>query len=135
MNKGIKTRWLKVLRSGVYKQAKGMLRKQYKPLGGKVETGYCCLGVLTDMYIKSAEGKRQNAHWDENSNLVHGIGRGKKTYHGAVTAPVVMKWAGLIHDNPYLQKGVRGRHLCASDWNDDSKVGFLGIADRIEATL
>lgn len=45
MNKRIKAKWLKALRSGKYKQGTGILRRvdletaQYK---------YCCLGVLAD---------------------------------------------------------------------------------------
>lgn len=39
MNKRIKTKWLKALRSGYYKQARGVLRNG---LTGR----YCCIGVL-----------------------------------------------------------------------------------------
>lgn len=41
MKTGFKSKWLKALRSGKYKQAKGRLRKK---LNGHY--GYCCLGVL-----------------------------------------------------------------------------------------
>jgi hypothetical protein len=38
MDKKLKSRWLRALRSGKYKQAKRVLRRD--------ETHYCCLGVL-----------------------------------------------------------------------------------------
>ena len=40
MDKKLKTRWIKALRSGKYPQATNGLR---------TETGYCCLGVLCDL--------------------------------------------------------------------------------------
>lgn len=44
MNKRIKAKWVKALRSGKYKQARGVLKK---------DTRFCCLGVLTDIRSKS----------------------------------------------------------------------------------
>lgn len=44
MKKEIKEKWVKALRSGKYKQATCSLHVK----GG----GYCCLGVLTDLYLK-----------------------------------------------------------------------------------
>lgn len=43
MKKSLKTRWLKALRSGKYRQATGTLQRLTKT--GKVK-GNCCLGVL-----------------------------------------------------------------------------------------
>lgn len=47
MNPEIKNRWTKALRSGKYKQGKGLLRDS--------EDRYCCLGVLCDV-VKSDLG-------------------------------------------------------------------------------
>ena len=44
MNKQVKTAWLKALRSGEYKQARGQL---------KVGDAYCCLGVVSDLAVKA----------------------------------------------------------------------------------
>ena len=41
MNLEIKTKWLKALRSGIYKQVTGELHS---------EKGYCCLEVLCDVF-------------------------------------------------------------------------------------
>ena len=39
-------KWTKALRSGKYKQRKGLLQDSY---------GYCCLGVACDIFIKDKE--------------------------------------------------------------------------------
>ena len=41
MNKRIKAKWVKALRSGKYKQARGVLRNAFGAM--------CCMGVLTDI--------------------------------------------------------------------------------------
>jgi hypothetical protein len=43
MNQQVKEKWITALRSGEYTQAREFLRTDY---------GYCCLGVLTDLYLK-----------------------------------------------------------------------------------
>lgn len=45
MNKVLKAKWVKALRSGKYKQIDGWLKK-YLEDGS---TGFCCLGVLQDI--------------------------------------------------------------------------------------
>ena len=44
MNPDIKKRWVEALRSGQYSQIRGKLHRENE--------GYCCLGVLTDLYLK-----------------------------------------------------------------------------------
>ncbi len=46
MDKIVKEKWLAALRSGHYKQTTGCLRDN---------KGFCCLGVLCDLYIKEHE--------------------------------------------------------------------------------
>jgi len=54
MKKNIMNKWVKALRSGKYKQC----REQLCSVSGTTgEESYCCLGVLTDLYLK--ERKRQ----------------------------------------------------------------------------
>lgn len=43
MNPEVKAKWIEALTSGEYSQTNGCL---------KDNAGYCCLGVLTDLYIK-----------------------------------------------------------------------------------
>jgi hypothetical protein len=54
MKKTIMNKWVKALRSGKYKQC----REKLCNVDGKTgEESFCCLGVLTDLYLK--ERKRQ----------------------------------------------------------------------------
>lgn len=48
LNKRLKNKWLKALRSGEYKQGKGSLCIYNK----KGEAHFCCLGVFADVAIK-----------------------------------------------------------------------------------
>lgn len=105
MKKEIKKLWIKALRSGEYKQIRDKLRK---------EEGFCCLGVLCDLY-----GKRRRIGWVDNSFL-------KETL---ALPPRVMKWAGLKEDDPKLGRAT------ASHFNDNSKYSFKKIADLIEKRI
>lgn len=109
MNKRIKARWVKALRSGKYKQGINKLKTH----DGK----YCCLGVLTDLYCKSKKRAWASVH-----------------NGGDETLPVrVQKWAGVDGDNPE----VLGE--CISEYNDGGgnapKKSFRGIATLIEKHL
>lgn len=59
MNPRIKRLWIKALESGKYKQTKGVLRGRglsaTNPTTIELEEGFCCLGVLTDLYIKETK--------------------------------------------------------------------------------
>jgi hypothetical protein len=62
MKQEIKEKWVAALRSGEYRQTRSTLRD---------ETGFCCLGVLTDLYLKEndEEWVLINTHYsfdDEN---------------------------------------------------------------------
>jgi hypothetical protein len=49
MKKNIKRKWIAALVSGEYKQGRNRLKN--------VEGGYCCLGVLCDLYAKEGKGR------------------------------------------------------------------------------
>jgi len=94
------------------------------------------------MYAKSPEGKKKGAYWDE-SNLFH---TSKRTDGERTDLPsIVEKWAGGGIRSAKLKLGrvrLRGRYSSVSDYpvtlmglNDDTKVGFRGIARRIKAEL
>lgn len=51
MNKRIKKSWIEALRSGKYKQGRGLLRAESSVLNEADDT-YCCLGVLFDLNLK-----------------------------------------------------------------------------------
>jgi hypothetical protein len=57
MNQEIKEKWIAALRSGEYNQTTGKL---------KTSSGYCCAGVLCDLYRKETG----NGEWDEFNRFV-----------------------------------------------------------------
>ncbi len=106
MNKRVKAKWLKALRSGKYAQGGGCLRSR----AGKGAI-YCCLGVLCHIKAQK-DGKVFN----------HGQG---DCYPGED----VQEWARLDSHNPKVRGG------CLSDLNDFKKKTFPEIADLIEKYL
>jgi hypothetical protein len=58
-NPDLKTRWLAALRSGEYKQTKEYLR---------TPDGFCCLGVLCDLYDPTVWDSVRDADDDHNYN-------------------------------------------------------------------
>lgn len=106
MNKTIKQKWLKALRSGKYKQTQGYLKN---------EGGYCCLGVLCDLAAKEGIGT-----WDGDY-----FSSGYITVDGLLPARV-MKWAGLSRNY-----GITYKKSTLDSLNDNGS-SFKEIADIIE---
>jgi hypothetical protein len=124
MNPKIREQWCAALRSGEYEQTKGALRR-YRP-GGK-PAGYCCLGVLTDLYVKA--GNPETYYTGDAGDY---IGRDDDSvWNTGVLSDPVTEWAGLSSDNPRLRtkNGLCG--LSAAELNDEG-VTFAEIADRID---
>lgn len=104
MLKRIKTKWVKALRSGKYAQTRGELRNA---------EGYCCLGVLTDLYCKE-----KNIRWKT------------ATKSTTIALPkVVQEWANIRRSNPIIGKNT------ASQLNDGKMKSFEEIADLIDLHL
>lgn len=114
MNKEVKRAWVEALRSGEYKQCTGRLRR---------EDGYCCLGVLCDLYKKD----HQDSNWEGNYFFLF---HGEHTDTAMSYLPEkVIKWAGLSSENPqYDGDGT------LSGLNDEGAT-FDEIADVIEGNL
>lgn len=107
MNKRIKTKWLKALRSGEYQQGKDALREGDK---------FCCLGVLCDLH-----NKKYNHYWEYDQYLAEDV-----------ALPIeVIKWSGLEDCNPQVNSKF-GDTL--SQANDDG-ASFKQIANIIEKQL
>lgn len=122
MKKSIAMKWVKALRSGKYKQTRGKLRGQ---------RGYCCLGVLCDIYDNKQWEKADEPFHDESTAFVFGDA-GEET-----TLPnEVQKWAGIKTDDGRHEK-IGTRHDFDSrgslvTLNDKQKWGFKKIAKFIE---
>lgn len=114
MNEEVKKLWVNALRSGKYKQAKSTLRNNY---------GYCCLGVLCDLYDPNK--------W-EHSDFVPET-RFSYLYMTSLLPTEVVQWAGLNRGDPIVE----GSSLsCYNDGHDGKKRhSFQEIADLIERHL
>jgi hypothetical protein len=107
MNQEIKQRWIEALRSGNYQQGKNSLFHCGK---------FCCLGVLTDLYIKE-----RGLQWQQDSADLWSF-----ETEGEVLPRSVQKWAGIDVFNPTIS-GNR-----ATDHNDNYHLSFNEIAALIE---
>ena len=115
MNPEIKAKWLAALRSGEYEQTRETLRNS---------KGFCCLGVLTDLYIKEKETKWiPEKRYDETVFY---------WFEGELeTLPDCVKhWAGLDEWNPLVTH--KGGRTCLGRLNDIERLDFNQIADVIE---
>ena len=116
MNADVKDLWVAALRSGTYTQTTGALQNAY---------GFCCLGVLCDLYCQEVGGNW--APSEDEELIVFTDADGNTNFE---TCPDgVVEWAEFDDDNPY----VSGRHL--SDWNDGEKISFDEIANLINENL
>jgi hypothetical protein len=112
MNQTIKEKWLQALRSKEYEQGRGCLKEEDK---------FCCLGVLTDLYIKE-----NNLNWslDDSSCVYEKL---------PVPAPAVRDWAGLEYANPVIKIDKPFPDTLAG--MNDHGYSFEEIADVIEQQL
>lgn len=110
MNPTVKKLWTDALRDGRYVQGYFALRR------GDL---YCCLGVLTDLYLKKA-----SREWEDKGNGSYVF---EKT--GGMLPPSVQKWAGLRSANPEID-GKRISYL-----NDDAELLFKDLAKKIDKHL
>lgn len=82
MNQEIKKRWVEALRDGTYKQGREVL-KSYD--------GYCCLGVLTDLFCHE-KGLSWEEALSQESEFEDDI------YDNELLPPLVREWASLKED-------------------------------------
>lgn len=131
MKKRVKNKWLEALRSGEYKQCKNRLTN------GR---GFCCLGVLTDLYIKSPTGKKNGAYWKKDYEQGEPYFVSKSQTEPNITPEEVRHWAGLTDTVPEVNtpKGIASL-AALNDANHDTEYqkpwSFNKIADTIEEQL
>jgi len=124
MNPEIKQLWTGALRSETYKQEKGHLR---------VGDGFCCLGVLCDLYEKQTPGAMWNEQRSDDSVRPFTSPSGERSE--AALPYAVQQWAGLEDSNPDVYTEA-GRLSMSSLANlNDSGSTFREIADLIEKSL
>lgn len=114
MKATVKRAWLKALRSGKYKQTKGILRSK--------TGGFCCLGVLCDIRDKQLKRTQWTASY---SCFSYG-----KRYNDGTLPVSVQKWAGLKSADPIVTKDEKS----LADLNDSGR-SFKHIANVIARQL
>lgn len=119
MEEGLRTEWLKALRSGDYKQCRGSLRSTTFE---SAETSYCCLGVLAKIAgLKFAEG---------DSNLLEGDSYPSDSYRHKISP--------LLGDKDTCEYyALTARNDGSKDRNGviHTPHSFKEIADWIEANI
>lgn len=117
MKEKIKQKWVEALKSKKYKQSQDALR---------TPQGFCCLGVLCDLYIeaKKLKGWRKvdRSHFSFGPNV---------TLSGYLP-DTVMKWAGLPSNDPKI---IQGRHQDPISVLNDRGITFKELAKLIEEQL
>ena len=106
MNKCIKEKWLRALRSGRYAQTNGYLHKEVNG-----QDRFCCLGVLTNLYVE-----------ENGEPEVWNLGN-------IILAEEVVEWAELTDENPHVV--IEGT---LASLNDSGRT-FKQIANIIEKEL
>lgn len=113
--KRIATEWMKRLRSGKFKQTIGTLCRASFDDKDKIDSlSYCCLGVLTDLYLEVHENKKLQPD------------------SGDYLSQKVRDWAHISRGGSYKTK--KGVIRCLSDLNDKG-LSFKKIANIIEKML
>jgi len=122
MNKRIKERWLKALRSGKYPQGRNRLRQDNK---------YCCLGVLCEIAAQSKiKGEPVTSIETFKSNDISIYYYDKERHYLPWS---VVRWAGLPEQKPTVK--VDGDGMADLAYLNDKGYTFEQIADLIEANL
>lgn len=119
MNTEIKEKWLKALRSGEYIQTTGIL---------KDDRGYCCLGVLCDLYRKD----KNIQGFDNEKGIFIDLFENKSN---EILTDDVMLWAGLDNRDPAVSLGLKEFFSNTLSNLNDNGESFNEIADLIEQNL
>lgn len=118
MDANIKHRWIEALESGEYQQGTHRLRT--------FDGGFCCLGVLCDVYSKET-----GIQWKDGVSPGFGGNIANEFFGSITTLPwQVMDWAGLDTELGHFVLP-NGDRTSLSAMNDKG-VKFPEIADVIE---
>lgn len=139
MKPEVKEKWLAALRSGEYPQSVGALRS---------DAGYCCLGVLCDLYRLENPSRWVEDHddlgtaafeWDPKRQAKRDGLEVTDAQNAAIDVPpmVVMRWAGLSEQNPCvgLEDDEGEERVADLASLNDFGLTFEQLADVIEEHL
>ena len=127
MNPEVKQKWIGALRSGKYEQGSEKLRSV---------SGYCCLGVLCDLYAQE-----HNVEWEFRGNEETNLQPQDYWYFGDQSEFLpesVREWAELNLYNPILRVEDDDEMFEVNEevsTLNDEGYSFSTIADLIQAQL
>lgn len=116
MDPKIKEAWINALRSGKYKQTTGSLQN---------EDGFCCLGVLCDLY------SQQSGEWIKNKEKIT-FSDGEMERED-IPPTKVAEWAGLEESDPFIM--VNGEAKAITYLNDEAHLSFDELSLLIKEQL
>ena len=127
MNKKIKTKWVKALRSGQYDQTQGYLCEI-----SKKGDSFCCLGVLCDIYAREDKDRPgfvlpiEEDDWKEGESADE-----YATYLGSDTSLTqeVLDWAGIDECGVHLDKLITLNDDGSSEDEYDKHGEFVKIIE------
>jgi hypothetical protein len=117
MNSQIKQRWIEALRYGEYEQTQSRLH---------TNRGYCCLGVLCDLYVKEHGLEWEEYEEDEETKIY------TLNLEESILPEDVRNWAELNDRNPSFKVGKTVTTLARKN---DVGYTFDQIAQLIEEQL
>lgn len=123
MKKNIMNKWVKALRSGKYKQGREKLCTVNGTTG---QESYCCLGVLTDLYLQDRKRQKKGP----NIKFFHTYSKEDMDYDGNFSKweidgedgclpPEVAEWAGFNTANAGYETG------CFSNSKEEIELAML----------
>lgn len=128
MNSQVKEKWIAALRSGEYQQGTCRLRSN---------RGFCCLGVLTDLYAKE-----HNENWNYVDAFSEQNTKEKGSWYfdqeNQFLPLRVIDWAELENENPEVKIVDEFGNVIQCDvlsYMNDMGKSFSIIADAIEKGL
>jgi hypothetical protein len=124
MNPEIRAQWCAALRSGDYPQTDEALYREHEKQGHPA--GYCCLGVLTALWLKAGHDEMVPDELADNPETSQPVSVWENP-EGILSRPV-WEWAGLTDGDPGLQPGFHGNAV----YLNDSGYTFAEIADLID---
>jgi hypothetical protein len=134
MNPEVKQKWIDALRSGDYEQGSEKLRGV---------NGYCCLGVLCDIYAREHDTQWEFRGYDELSDETnpHPMDYWYFDEQSEFLPKSVMDWAGLKVPNPSVRIDVEDND--EDNWYfqdeianvNDSGYTFMDLSKIIEQQL
>ena len=130
MNSEVKAKWLEALRSGEYKQTAYTLRGY--------NDGFCCLGVLCDIYAKEFGGSWEWGYSEEYTySFIPIVDEEEQDFVTTDLPDCVVEWAGLEESSPQVADPFREGEVafCTLASLNDNGRDFEFIADLIDRDL